>query len=156
MELLESSRHNSFSRRRRWTWLYCRNICKIGGGCKPNLSHWYLGPVTGTYMTDHQRTADTPAGDGRRRTSGHPGGRRTGGRYTTDGHKYSTCLRYGGRGDTEGAVLPVGESPLHITHSRYYMNVYYSRFASRNFGTWAAPRQQANFFFFGGGGSSLF
>jgi hypothetical protein len=42
---------------------------------------------------------------------GHPGGRRTGGRadtpgggqgggYTTDGH---TCLRYGGRGDTEGA-----------------------------------------------------
>ena len=39
-----------------------------------------------------------------RRTGGHPSGRRTGGhgggRYTTDGH---TCLRYGGREDTEGA-----------------------------------------------------
>jgi hypothetical protein len=48
-----------------------------------------------------------PSADG-----GHPGGRQTGeradtpagsgqgGRYTTDGH---TCLRYGGREDTEGA-----------------------------------------------------
>ena len=41
---------------------------------------------------------------GGRWTGGHPSGRRTGGhgggRYTTDGH---TCLRYGGREDTEGA-----------------------------------------------------
>ena len=37
---------------------------------------------------------------GGRRTGGHPGGQRTGGRYTTDRH---TCLRYGGREDTEGA-----------------------------------------------------
>jgi hypothetical protein len=29
---------------------------------------------------------------------GHPGGRQTGERYTTGGH---TCLRYGGREDTE-------------------------------------------------------
>jgi hypothetical protein len=36
---------------------------------------------------------------GGRRRGGHPGGRRTGGRYTADGH---TCLRYGGREDTEG------------------------------------------------------
>jgi hypothetical protein len=31
---------------------------------------------------------------------GHPGGRRTGGRYTTDGH---ACSRYEGREDAEGA-----------------------------------------------------
>ena len=34
---------------------------------------------------------------------GHPGGRRTGGRYTTDGH---TSLRYGGREDTEDEESP--------------------------------------------------
>ena len=47
-----------------------------------------------------QRTADTPAGggqaDGRTPRRAEDGG----GRYTTDGH---TCLRYGGREDTEGA-----------------------------------------------------
>ena len=60
-------------------------------------------------MTGHQQTADTPAGVGRadtpagggRAAGGRtPGGRRTSGRYTADGH---TCLRYGGRGDKEGA-----------------------------------------------------
>jgi hypothetical protein len=30
--LLESSKHDRFSRRRRRAWLYCRNIYKIAGG----------------------------------------------------------------------------------------------------------------------------
>ena len=46
-------------------------------------------------MAGHQRTADTPAGNGHpggRRTGRHFGERRISGRYITDGH---TCLRYG-------------------------------------------------------------
>jgi hypothetical protein len=43
-------------------------------------------------MAGHQRTADTPAGGGQADTGG--------GRYNKDRH---TCLRYGGRRDTDGA-----------------------------------------------------
>jgi hypothetical protein len=51
-------------------------------------------------MAGHQRTADTPVGGGRAdgRTPRRAADR--GGRYATDGN---TCLRYGGRGNTEGA-----------------------------------------------------
>jgi hypothetical protein len=52
-------------------------------------------------MAGHQRTADTPADGGRADTPAGGGQADTGGgRYTTDGH---TCLRDGGREDTEGA-----------------------------------------------------
>ena len=52
-------------------------------------------------MAGHQRTADTPADGGRADTPAGGGQADTGGgRYTTDMH---TCLRYGGREDTEGA-----------------------------------------------------
>jgi len=52
-------------------------------------------------MAGHQRTADTPADGGRADTPAGGGQADTGGgRYTTDMH---TCLRYGGRRDTDGA-----------------------------------------------------
>jgi hypothetical protein len=58
----------------------------------------YLYICTGVWRATSRRRTPRRAADGR--TGGHTGGRRTGGRYTTDGH---TCLRYGGREDTEGA-----------------------------------------------------
>jgi hypothetical protein len=52
-------------------------------------------------MAGHQRTADTPADGGRADTPAGGGQADTGGgRYTADRH---TCLRYGGRGDTDEA-----------------------------------------------------
>ena len=46
---------------------------------------------------------------------GHPGGRRTGGRYTTDGH---TCLRYGGKGGHGGS--PNTEAGKMYQHTECY------------------------------------
>jgi hypothetical protein len=52
-------------------------------------------------MAGRQRTADTPADGGRADIPAGGGQADTGGGgYTTNGH---TCLRYGGRKDTEGA-----------------------------------------------------
>ena len=52
-------------------------------------------------MAGHQRTADTPADGGRADTPAGGGQADTGGgRYNKDRH---TCLRYGGRRDTDGA-----------------------------------------------------
>ena len=54
-------------------------------------------------MAGHQRTADTPADGGRADTPAGGGQADTGGGailHTTDMH---TCLRYGGRRDTDGA-----------------------------------------------------
>jgi hypothetical protein len=52
-------------------------------------------------MAGHQRTADTPAGGRRADTPASGGQAETGGgaRKTNEGN---TCLRYGGREDTEG------------------------------------------------------
>jgi hypothetical protein len=75
---------------------------------------------------------------------GHPGGRRTGGCYTTDGH---TCLRYGGREDAEGAQTR--RQGRCISNSRYRMLI------PRCTATISHLHLYVFFFFLGGVGNFL-
>jgi hypothetical protein len=76
--------------------IYIWGLCCTGniyGGACSTARHGFIYVYTYTYI--YILKYGGPPADG-----GHPGGRRTGGRYTADGN---ICLRYGGREDTEGA-----------------------------------------------------